>query len=88
MGQNKTFIDFIGKNNKFPADKCIAISFFRPTTGSNAVNISGFDLEAGQSLDIAQNEGDWDTTDYEIVFSGSSGENLLYVTRIVPIDGK
>jgi hypothetical protein len=36
------------------------------------------------SLNIRQNVGDQDFSQYDIVFPGGVGENILYVIRIMP----
>lgn len=86
MAQNKTFSVFIGENTKFPADNCVSIEFYRPAN-SNPVFVSDRPIPSGQSWVISQNEGDCDTTDYDIKFTASGSTNELYVSTIVKMKG-
>ena len=70
---------FVGKNSMVTSD-CIAIAFFRPLT-SNAVSINGIPIEAGQTLSINQNVGDFDVTQYQVMFTSGASTNELYVVR-------
>ncbi len=83
MARTRTEIQFFAKPQTLEAEGCYAITFFRPTT-SNPVNVSGFNIEAGQSLSIQQNVGDEDHTMYDIVFYSGASTNELFVTRILP----
>jgi hypothetical protein len=78
--KTNTVTQFVGKNSMVTAD-CIAIAFFRPTSGSNPVFVNGIPLEAGQTLSIAQNTGDIDKTQYEVNFGTGAGANECYVLR-------
>lgn len=86
--KTRTDIKFEGKTTTHHADGCISIAFFRPTDSSNAVSINGFPLEAGQTLSIAQNIGDFDISDYHIVFTAGVGSNLLFIIKTMPVEGK
>ena len=82
--QTTTTSQYVGKNTSIES-YCISIAFFRPTTLTNAVYINDIPIEAGQTLTIAQNEGDLDTTKYNIVFGSTVGStNELYVIKIIP----
>jgi hypothetical protein len=84
MQQTETITQYVGKNTSIES-YCISIAFFRPTTDSNDVFVNDVPIEAGQTLTIAQNEGDLDTTRYKINFGSAVGStNELYVIRIVP----
>ena len=82
--QTETQTQYVGTNNAAIESYCISIAFYRPTTGSNSVFVNDVPIEAGQTLTIAQNEGDLDTTRYRINFVSSGGTNELYVIKIVP----
>ena len=60
---------------------CIAIAFYRPTTGSNDVSVNGIPIEAGNTLSISQNVGDLDVSIYEVKFTSSASANKLFVLR-------
>jgi len=60
---------------------CIAIAFYRPTTGSNDVSVNGIPIEAGNTLSISQNVGDLDVSIYEVKFTSSASQNKLFVLR-------
>jgi hypothetical protein len=77
--KTNTTTQFFGKNG-FATSDCIAIAFFRPTT-SNAVSVNGIPIEAGQTFSISQNVGDFDISQYEIVFTSGASTNELYVIR-------
>lgn len=77
--KTNTVTQFVGKNTMVTSD-CIAIAFFRPLT-SNAVSINGIPLEAGQTLSINQNVGDFDVTQYQVDFTAGASTNELYVVR-------
>jgi hypothetical protein len=80
--QTETTTLYVGKNQPLES-YCISIAFFRPTT-SNNVSVNGVPIEAGQTLTISQNEGDLDTTKYNVVFTSSASTNELYVIKILP----
>ena len=81
-----TEVLYIGKSQIVTGDGCLAIAFFRPTA-SNPVIVSGFPIEAGQTLSIGQNVGDTDHSKYNIVFQSGASTNELYVTKIMPLSG-
>jgi hypothetical protein len=82
--QTTTISQYVGKNTSIES-YCISIAFFRPTTLTNAVYVNDIPIEAGQTLTIAQNEGDYDTTKYNIVFGSTVGStNELYIIKIIP----
>jgi hypothetical protein len=83
MAKTRTEILSYGKAQNIEADGCYSISFYRPT-GSNPVNVNGFDLEEGQSLAIQQNVGDEDWSTYDIVFYTGTGSNAIQVVKIMP----
>ena len=83
MQQTETQTQYVGNGSSIES-YCISIAFYRPTTGSNNVYVNDVPIEAGQTLTIAQNEGDLDTTRYQIKFSSSGGTNELYVIKVVP----
>ena len=89
MARTKTLTTFIGESTLFEASGCNAISFYRPTTNpvggaaSNDVKVDGVPIEAGQTYSIKQNVGDQDWSQYDIVFLGGAGEDILYVIRIM-----
>lgn len=60
---------------------CIAIAFFRPSTGTNDVSVNGIPIEAGTTLTISQNVGDFDVSQYEVKFTNTGGSNKLHVIR-------
>lgn len=90
MADTKTITTFTGKGQEFYADGAFAVSFYRPNTNpysgatSNPVTVDGIPVESGSSLNIRQNVGDQDYSNYQIVFPGGAGENMLYVIRIMP----
>lgn len=90
MAETKTITTFTGKAQQFSADGAFAVSFYRPNTNpyssvaSNPVTVDGIPVESGSSLNIRQNVGDQDYSNYDIVFPGGAGENILYVIRIMP----
>ena len=60
---------------------CIAIAFKRPT-GSNPVNVIGYQLAEGETLTISQNVGDIDRTQYDVRITETVvGNSLCYVFR-------
>ena len=67
---------------KMVTSDCIAIAFFRPTSGTVATSINGLPLEAGQTLYIEQNVGDIDRTQYQVTFPGAQA-GILHVMRTV-----
>ena len=90
MADTKTITTFTGNPQEFYADGAFAVSFYRPNTNpysgatSNPVTVDGIPVESGSSLNIRQNVGDQDYSNYQIVFPGGAGENMLYVIRIMP----
>ena len=90
MANTRTITTFTGKAQLFDAGGAYAVSFYRPNTNpysgaaSNAVTVDGIPVEAGSSLNVRQNVGDQDFSQYDIVFPGGAGENMLYVIRIMP----
>lgn len=90
MADTKTITTFAGKAQLFSADGAFAVSFYRPNTNpyssaaSNPVTVDGIPIESGSSLNIRQNVGDRDFSQYDIVFPGGAGDNMLYVIRIMP----
>jgi len=83
MARTRTEVLFYAKAQQIEADGCYAISFYRPT-GSNPVNINGFDLEEGQTLSINQNVGDQDFTSYDVVFYTGAGSNAIQIIKVMP----
>jgi len=60
---------------------CVAIAFKRPT-GSNPVNVIGYQLAEGETLTISQNVGDIDRTQYDVRITETVvGASLCYVFR-------
>ena len=84
MARTRTEILSYGKSQQIEADGCYSISFYRPLTGSNPVNVNGLNLEAGQTLSINQNVGDEDWSTYDITFSAGAGSNMIDVVKIMP----
>lgn len=84
MGRTRTEVGFYGESQSLDSEGCLAISFTRPLTNSNPVNVHGYDLEAGQTLSIQQNVGDEDWTSYDIAFGSGAGENQLQVIKVMP----
>ena len=80
--KTNTVTQFVGNNYMLTSD-CIAVAFFRPSTDTNDVRVNGIPIEAGQTLSITQNTGDFDVTQYEIVFTdlGAPNTNELYILR-------
>ena len=64
---------------------CIAIAFKRPT-GSNPVNVIGYDLADGETLTISQNVGDIDRTQYSVFFGTGAGSDICHVFRTIILD--
>lgn len=60
---------------------CIAIAFFRPSSGTNDVSVNGIPIEAGATLTISQNVGDFDVSQYEVKFTNTGNANKLHVVR-------
>lgn len=90
MANTRTVTVFTGETSQFQAEGAFAISFYRPNTNpnngaaSNPVTVEGVPIESGSSLNIRQNVGDRDYTQYQIVFpAGGTGENLLYIIQIL-----
>ncbi len=89
MAKTRTITTFVGESSLILAEGCNAISFFRPTTNpvnsaaSNNVKVDGVPIEAGTTYSIKQNVGDQDFSQYDVVFLGGAGEDMLYVIRIV-----
>ena len=92
MAKTRTLTTFVGEDTLFEAQGANAISFYRPSTNplnaavSNNVKVDGVPVESGQTYSIKQNVGDQDQTQYNITFIGGSGENMLYVIRIMQQD--
>ena len=90
MANTRTITTFAGKAQLFDAGGAFAVSFYRPATNpysgsaSNPVTVDGIPVESGSSLNVRQNVGDQDFSQYDIVFPGGAGENMLYVIRIMP----
>jgi hypothetical protein len=90
MANTKTITTFTGNPQEFYAAGAFAVSFYRPNTNpdsgaaSNPVKVDGIPIESGSSLNIRQNVGDQDYSNYQITFPGGAGENILYVIRIMP----
>ena len=78
--KTNTVTQFVGENTMILSD-CIAIAFFRPTSGSNPGWINGIPIEAGQTLSVSQTTGDIDKTQYEVTFGTGAGANEVYVLR-------
>jgi hypothetical protein len=89
MARTRTITTFVGESSLVLAEGCNAISFYRPTTNpvnsaaSNDVKVDGIPIEAGSTYSIKQNVGDQDYSQYDVVFLGGAGEDMLYVIRIV-----
>jgi hypothetical protein len=89
MAKTRTITTFVGESSLILAEGCNAISFFRPTTNpvnsaaSNNVKVDGIPIEAGTTYSIKQNVGDQDFSQYDVVFLGGAGEDILYVIRIM-----
>ena len=72
----------VGESTMITSD-CVAIAFKRPT-GSNPVNVIGYDLADGETLTISQNVGDVDRTQYDIRITETVvGSSLCYVFRTI-----
>jgi hypothetical protein len=69
---------------KMITSDCIAIAFFRPSTGTNPVKVNGLPIEAGQTFYVEQNVGDIDRTQYQVTFQTGTGDNILHVVRTLP----
>jgi len=70
----------VGDSQMITSD-CVAIAFKRPT-GSNPVNVIGYQLAEGETLTISQNVGDIDRTQYDIRITETVvGASLCYVFR-------
>ena len=75
-----THCQAVGESTMITSD-CVAIAFKRPT-GSNPVNVIGYDLADGETLTISQNVGDIDRTQYDIRITETVvGASLCYVFR-------
>ena len=89
MAKTNTITTFVGESSLILAQGCNAISFFRPNTNpvnsapSNNVKVDGIPIEAGSTYSIKQNVGDQDYSQYDVVFLGGAGEDMLYVIRIM-----
>ena len=79
-----TEIQAVGEATMITSD-CIAIAFKRPT-GSNPVNVIGYDLADGETLTISQNVGDIDRTQYTVYFGTGAGSNICHVFRTIILD--
>jgi hypothetical protein len=72
----------VGDSQMITSD-CVAIAFKRPT-GSNPVNVIGYQLAEGETLTISQNVGDIDRTQYDIRITETVvGASLCYVFRTI-----
>jgi hypothetical protein len=71
---------FVGEETMVTSN-CIAIAFYRPTSGTNDVSVNGVPIEAGSTLSISQNVGDFDVSQYEVKFTNTGGANKLFVMR-------
>jgi len=72
----------VGDSQMITSD-CVAIAFKRPT-GSNPVNVIGYQLAEGETLTISQNVGDVDRTQYDIRITETVvGASLCYVFRTI-----
>jgi hypothetical protein len=75
----------VGDSQMITSD-CVAIAFKRPT-GSNPVNVIGYQLAEGETLTISQNVGDIDRTQYDIRITETVvGASLCYVFRTIVQD--
>lgn len=90
MAKTKTVTSFVGETSLVVAQGAFAITFYRPSTNpdtgaaSNPVKVEGVPIAAGGTLEIKQNVGDVDVTQYDIVFGTGAGENIMYVIQILP----
>lgn len=72
----------VGDSQMITSD-CVAIAFKRPT-GSNPVNVIGYQLAEGETLTISQNVGDIDRTQYDVRITETTvGNSLCYVFRTI-----
>ena len=72
----------VGDSQMITSD-CVAIAFKRPT-GSNPVNVIGYQLAEGETLTISQNVGDIDSTQYDVRITETVvGNSLCYVFRTI-----
>ena len=72
----------VGDSQLITSD-CVAIAFKRPT-GSNPVNVIGYQLAEGETLTISQNVGDRDRTQYDVRITETTvGNSLCYVFRTI-----
>jgi len=72
----------VGDSQMITSD-CVAIAFKRPT-GSNPVNVIGYQLAEGETLTISQNVGDIDRTQYDVRITETVvGASLCYVFRTI-----
>jgi hypothetical protein len=76
-----TDIKFFGRPDVVQSD-CVAITFHVPTTG-NPVNVNGFEIAPGNSLQIDQSTGHIDRSKYQFTFLTGLGNNELYVFRVL-----
>jgi len=75
----------VGDSQMITSD-CVAIAFKRPT-GSNPVNVIGYQLAEGETLTISQNVGDIDRTQYDVTITNTTpGSSLCYVFRTIVQD--
>ena len=75
----------VGDSQMITSD-CVAIAFKRPT-GSNPVNVIGYDLADGETLTISQNVGDIDRTQYDVRITETVvGSSLCYVFRTIILE--
>jgi uncharacterized protein YfaP (DUF2135 family) len=83
MARTRVEVLSYARPQQIEADGCYAITFIRPVV-SNSVMINGYELPAGQSLEIKQNVGDEDRTTYDVVFYDIGEVNDLTVIKIMP----
>jgi uncharacterized protein YfaP (DUF2135 family) len=83
MARTRTEVLSYARPQQIEADGCFAITFIRPT-GTNDVTINGYQLIAGQSLQIQQNVGDTDQSTYDVVFYDTGDFNDLTIIKIMP----
>ena len=89
MANTRTVTVSQNETGQFQAQGAFAISFYRPNTNpnngnaSNPVTVDSIPIESGSSLNIRQNVGDKDYTQYQIVFKGGAGEDILYIIQVL-----
>lgn len=84
MAKTRTEVLSYARPQIIEADGCFAITFIRPT-GKNPVMVNGYALADGQALQIQQNVGDTDHSNYDVVFTNTTaGLNDLTIIKIMP----